>query len=321
MKKCILLSIVVLNLVFPASVKEAVDSLERDMDRTGQEIMRNEQERINKERESTEFFQPILEDRPVEMENTVLFMLKKVTVTDEEELLSQNEEHYLKKKYLYREVGVREVNMLINEANAILVKKGYITSRVSADTEKIAEGELVLRVTAGKIGEVRLNEGKFSDSLKTFFSRPSRKSGILNIRDIDTMTDNFNRNPSNNFSVNIVPSDQEGYSDIVAENKVTGKTTVSLGYDNHGDEGGGKNRLKIGLNIESPLGINDILSMNIQGVSSKKPDRSWKSSSASLQPGQIAPIGPFPGYDPDIHGLLPPQRDTSVWSISYRIPR
>ena len=82
MKKCILLSIVVLNLVFPASVKEAVDSLERDMDRTGQEIMRNEQERINKERESTEFFQPILEDRSVEMENTVLFMLKKVTVAE-----------------------------------------------------------------------------------------------------------------------------------------------------------------------------------------------------------------------------------------------
>ena len=81
MKKCILLSIVVLNLVFPASVKEAVDSLERDMDRTGQEIMRNEQERINKERESTEFFQPILENWSVKMENTVFFMLKKVTVT------------------------------------------------------------------------------------------------------------------------------------------------------------------------------------------------------------------------------------------------
>ncbi len=320
MKKCIFLSIAVLNLVFPASVKEASDSLERDMDRAGQEIMRNERERINKERESTEFFQPILEDRSVEMGNTVLFMLKKVTVTDVEELLTQNEEHYLRKKYLYREVGVREVNMLINEANAILVRKGYITSRVSADTGKIAEGELILRVTAGKIGKVRLNEGKFSDSLKIFFSRPSRKSGILNIRDIDTMTDNFNRNPSNNFSVNIVPSDQEGYSDIVAENKVAGKTTLSLGYDNHGDEGGGKNRLKIGLNIESPLGINDILSMHIQGVSSKKPDRSWKSSSALLQPGQIAPTGPFPGYDPDIHGLLPPQRETSVWSISYRIP-
>ncbi len=108
MKKCIFLSIAVLNLVFPASVKEASDSLERDMDRAGQEIMRNERERINKERESTEFFQPILEDRSVEMENTVLFMLKKVTVTDVEELLSQNEEHYLRKKYLYREMGVRE---------------------------------------------------------------------------------------------------------------------------------------------------------------------------------------------------------------------
>ena len=43
-----------------------------------------------------------------------------------------------------------------------------------------------------------------------------------------------------------------------------------LGYNNYGDEQGGKNRLKIGLDIESPLGVNDLLSMNIQGVKRKQ---------------------------------------------------
>ncbi|BBM35820.1 POTRA domain protein, ShlB-type [Pseudoleptotrichia goodfellowii] len=49
-------------------------------------------------------------------------------------------------------------------------------------------------------------------------------------------------------------------------------------------------------------------------------DRSWKIPESQLLPGQIAPSGPVPGYDPKIHGLLPPQRQTLLWNITYRIP-
>jgi len=104
--------------------------------------------------------------------------------------------------------------VLLNEANAILVKKGYVTSRINVNTDNIQQGEITFEVITGRIDKVKLNDNSFADKLKIFFNKPKTKGNVLNIRDIDTMTDNFNKNASNNFAVNIEPSDKEGFSNL-----------------------------------------------------------------------------------------------------------
>ncbi|MDO5089807.1 MAG: ShlB/FhaC/HecB family hemolysin secretion/activation protein [Leptotrichiaceae bacterium] len=294
------------------------------LDRQQQQIEKErhfiEQERRQKEIETTRFIESETQTISDIPENTVTFLLTDLEIKDSDKLLSSGDKFQLVSKYRYSEIGIKELNILVNEANALLVKRGFVTSRVSADTDNIKEGKIILQVITGKIDKIKLNHNRFGDKLKIFFNKPVTEKNILNIKDIDTMTDNFNKNSSNSFAVNIEPSNKEGYSNIVAKNEVKGKTTVSVGYNNHGDEQGGKNRAKIALDIESPLGINDLLSMNIQGVKRKKVNRDWKIPEASLLPGQIAPNGPFTGYDPNMHGLLPPQRNTLLWNIIYRVP-
>lgn len=312
----LLLCSVVVN---AAPKDEANRLLDKEQQRLEQERQLNEQENRRKEIESSKFA-PDIEIKPVEEENVTTFLLKDLQIIDKDKLLSEGDKFQLSKKYKYKEIGVKELNILLNEANAILVKKGYVTSRINVNTDNIQQGEITFEVITGRIDKIKLNDNSFADKLKKFFNKPKTEGNVLNIRDIDTMTDNFNKNASNNFAVNIEPSDKEGFSNIIGKNEIKGKTTVSVGYNNYGDEQGGKNRLKIGLDIESPLGVNDLLSMNIQGVKRKKVDRSWKIAESQLLPGQIAPSGPVPGYDPKIHGLLPPQRQTLLWNITYRIP-
>lgn len=319
--KNILIFLFLCTSISNASPQDEADRiLDREQKKIEQERQKEEQEKRQKEIENNRFFEPVDEIKPFNEENTTTFLLKELKIIDKDKLLSSGDIFKLKSKYRYSEIGVKELNELLNEANARLIKKGYITSRINVNTDKIENGEIIFEVMAGKIDRIRLNNNSFGDKLKVFFNKPKTKNNVLNIKDIDTMTDNFNKNSSNNFAVNIEPSLKEGFSNIVGKNEVKGKTTVIVGYNNYGDEQGGKNRLKLGLDIESPLGINDFLSMNIQGVKRKKVDRSWKVAESQLLPGQIAPSGPFGGYDPNIHGQLPPQRNTLLWNIMYRMP-
>lgn len=321
MKKILVLSLLCfVSLSFTAPQDDALKNVE-DRERDISRDLKTQEDRARQDRIENSIFRNDEPSAEVDStENGAVFFLSELEITDIDNLLTQNEEFFLKSKYLNRSIGIRELNELINKANGILVKKGFITSRVTANIEGIQAGKLSLEVISGKIDGISLNGNGFSDRAKMFLGKPVRRNNILNIRDIDTLTDNFNRNSSNNFAVKIEPSKKEGYSRIAATNEVKGKTTISLGYNNYGDEDGGKNRAKFGLSINSPFGINDFFSFSIQTVKRKKADRSWKIAETQLQPGQIAPSGPVPNYDPKIHGLLPPRRKTNLWSFAYSIP-
>lgn len=271
-----------------------------------------------KEIENNKFKNTKVEKVEEETENGVTFLLKEVEFLDKDKLLTQNEKYYVATKYRYKEVGIKEINDILNSANQILLKKGYITSRASVDTSNIKEDILIINILGGKVDKTILNDNSFNDKLKLFFNLPKNK--VLNIKDIDTITDNFNRNSSNNFTLNVEPSEEEGYSNLIGTNEIKGKTILKIGYNNHGDEQGGQNRLQIGLDVDSLLGINDKFTFNIQGVKKIKPDRSWKVNESTLKPGQIAANGPVANYDPKIHGLLPAQRETTLWGFNYRVP-
>jgi len=86
----------------------------------------------------------------------------------------------------------------------------------------------------------------------------TKEEKVLNVRDLDTTTENFNYLEANNMTMEIIPSDKENYSIIKLKNEMKDKFTISLLTNNYGEDNqNGIWRGGTSINIDSPLGIGD----------------------------------------------------------------
>ena len=82
----------------------------------------------------------------------------------------------------------------------------------------LSTGILDLEIVAGKIEAVVFNEEDNLDKMKKFFLFSFKENDILDIRNIDTTSENFNYLQANNVSIEILPGTKENYSIIKATN-------------------------------------------------------------------------------------------------------
>lgn len=315
MKKGLLLTFFILNgLVFSSSFNEE------------DKIILKQEQRLEQERTQREFEQreKIFENlnlekiQDTESEDEFEFYISKINLKDDEKLLNEIERERILAKYLNQNLGSVKITTLLTELTNRLIAKGYITSvaTISKDNNLTTE-ELNIEIIPGRIEEILLNENKNLDDLKKFFLFKSQKGDVLNIRDLDTATENFNYLEANNMTIEIIPGEKANYSIIKVNNSMKEKFTVSVLTNNHGeDRQNAIWRSGISVNIDSPLGIGDKLYFSYMTVNKKKPDRSWKESADTLKPGEILPIGPK-GYDPNRGEVLPYKRILDIYNFRY----
>ena len=309
------------NLAFPAPVNEANRIIDIQQRQIEQERTRQQQEKIQKEFENTKFDSPKPQvDKNIESNNlnTNKFLIKSVNIKDNDRLLSQREKNKIIEKYVYLELSSDDIRNLLTDLTNKLISKGYTTSVVNFDRNNdLTTGTLNLEIVAGKIEDIKINSGNGLDKYKEFFMFPKNKGKILNIRDIDTATDNFNSINANNMTMEVLPGRKENYSRIEVKNILKNKYTVGILANNYGDsKQNGIWRRGINLNIDSPLGIGDNFYFTYMTVPKKDPDRSWKKTIEELKPGEILPIGPV-GYDPANGDTLPYKRRLDMFNFGY----
>ena len=279
-----------------------------------------EQQKSQEEFENTRFndVPKIDKDSNFDDKNSKKFLINEIDIEDKDKLLSKKEKKNILKKYEYLEMGSSDIQNILVEITNKLVSKGYITSIATvSDKNDLTTGTLNLKVVAGKIEDVRINSGNGLDKYKEFFMFPKNRGKVLNIRDLDTATDNFNSIGANNMKMDIVPSSRENYSRIEVKNRLKNKYTVGILTNNYGDDKqNGIWRRGINLNIDSPLGIGDNFYFTYMTVPKKDPDRSWKKNIEDLAPGEILPIGPV-GYDPSKGDTLPYKRRLDMFNFGY----
>lgn len=309
MKKVVTYIFLVLNvLAFSDSFNENED--ERTILKQEQ---RSEQERLQKEFQKREenFNQLKLEKREKQDSsiNEIKFHISQINLEDEENLLNEIEKENILEKYLNRDLGSTEITNLVSDLTNRLIAKGYITSVATiSENNDLSTKTLNLKIVPGKIEKIILNEDKGFDNLKKTFLVSTKEGNVLNIRDLDTTTENFNYLEANNMTMEIVPSEIRNHSIVKLKNEMKEKFTVSALTNNYGeDRQNAIWRGGVSINIDSPLGIGDRVYFSYMTVHKKKPDRSWKRTTESLKPGEIAPIGPK-GYDPN-KDTLPYKRD------------
>ena len=279
---------------------------------------RSEQERLQKEFQQREdnFNQLKTEKQEISVDE-IKFHISQINLEDNEKLLNEIEKEKILGKYLDRDLGSTDITNLITELTNRLIEKGYVTSTASlSENNNLNSETLNLKIISGKIEKIILNEDDSLDKLKKYFLVSTKEEKVLNVRDLDTTTENFNYLEANNMTMEIIPSDKENYSIIKLKNEMKDKFTISLLSNNYGEDNqNGIWRGGTSINIDSPLGIGDRVYFSYMTVHKKKADRSWKRTTESLKPGEILPIGPK-GYDP-AKDTLPYKRELDLYNFRY----
>ena len=277
---------------------------------------RLEQERIQEKYEnSRDSYQ---KDTKIEVDkNELKFYISKINLFDDENLLNEIEKENILSKYENKKLGSTDISNILVELTNRLIEKGYVTSTASlSENNNLNSETLNLKIISGKIEKIILNEDDSLDKLKKYFLVSTKEEKVLNIRDLDTTTENFNYLEANNMTMEIIPSDKENYSIIKLKNEMKDKFTISLLTNNYGEDNqNGIWRGGTSINIDSPLGIGDRVYFSYMTVHKKKADRSWKRTTESLKPGEILPIGPK-GYEP-AKDTLPYKRELDLYNFRY----
>ena len=277
---------------------------------------RLEQERIQEKYENSK--DSYQKDTKIEVDkNELKFYISKINLFDDENLLNEIEKENILSKYENKKLGSTDISNILVELTNRLIEKGYITSTASlSENNNLNSETLNLKIISGKIEKIILNEDDSLDKLKKYFLVSTKEEKVLNVRDLDTTTENFNYLEANNMTMEIIPSDKENYSIIKLKNEMKDKFTISLLTNNYGEDNqNGIWRGGTSINIDSPLGIGDRVYFSYMTVHKKKADRSWKRTTESLKPGEILPIGPK-GYD-SAKDTLPYKRELDLYNFRY----
>lgn len=162
-------------------------------------------------------------------------------------------------------LGSEGVNLVLKRAQDALVARGYVTSRIVAEPQDLAQGTLQLTLLPGRIRAIRFAPDA-SNRATQWNAVPSKPGDILNLRDIEQALENFKRLPTAEADIQIEPADardglsaQPGQSDLVIRYKQAFPFRVSLSVDDGGSKATGKYQGGITISYDHFLTLNDLL--------------------------------------------------------------
>jgi hemolysin activation/secretion protein len=159
-------------------------------------------------------------------------------------------------------MGVGQINHLLATITASYVEKGYIASRPYLLSAPAAGQSLDIMIDEGYIESIELADQSLPVSLGGAF--PHMLGQPLNLRDLEQGLDQLNRLRSIDLTADIAPGSQPGASRIILRSRTAGQSrwALGLGIDNLGSASTGRDRNSVSLSVDSPLQLNDLLSLS-----------------------------------------------------------
>ncbi|MGF6269811.1 hemolysin activation/secretion protein [Lelliottia nimipressuralis] len=192
---------------------------------------------------------------PVE---TPCFPIRNVTLTGQDALPRWLPLQRIADQAQGRCLGGKGINLLMSTMQNRLVDHGWITTRVLAPTQDLKSGTLKLAIVPGYIRHVRLTEDS-DDYIQLYSSFPAHKGNLLDLRDIEQGLENLQRLPTVEASMEIVPGEQPGESDVVITRKQSKMWRLGLSLDDAGTETTGRYQGGVTLSLDNPFSLSDLL--------------------------------------------------------------
>ena len=220
------------------------------------------QERLGEERVETIVAPPPSVDLPAD--ESVRFHISQITIENQVERFRFLE--CIARPYVDKELSLSDINKLINAMNQSIMARGFSTSRIVVPEQNLSSGELHLVLLVGYINTVRFAEGSDTLYWKNLF--PFHEEDILNVRDIEQGIEQAKRIPSQDISVQLLPSEQPQRTDVVLTVKRGKNFYGTISVDDSGLEDTGKLQWYTSIGIDQPFHKNDLLriGMNLDGA-------------------------------------------------------
>lgn len=192
---------------------------------------------------------------------------------------------------LGRCLGTAGMNVVLARAQAAVLARGFVTTRVLASPQDLSTGTLTLSLMPGRIAAIRLTPESSVWSASPFGSAallataiPARVGDLLNLRDIEQGLENLKRVPTAEADIQIAPSDapgaRPGDSDLVVSYTQARKLRGALSLDDSGTKATGRYQAGATLSVDNPFGLNDLFYVNashsIDGHVFDDPDHATK---------------------------------------------
>lgn len=158
-------------------------------------------------------------------------------------------------------VGKQGIDVLVKGLSQTILARGYVTTRVLLPEQDLSTRTLKLSLIPGVIRHVRFADEKLRGTWKSAF--PTRDGELLNLRDFEQGLEQMKHVSSQDVSMQIVPADVPGESDVVLDVKRGKPWTVVASVDNSGTRATGRLQGNVSLGIDNPLGLNDIFNVGV----------------------------------------------------------
>jgi len=185
--------------------------------------------------------------------------------------LSQDPFHFLRQAmdvYRGRCIGRAGINLIQQRLSALVLSRGYSTTRLGIPEQDLSSGALTFVLIPGVIRSISFSAPEIDGSWKTAF--PSRPGDLLNLRDLEQGLEQLRRVPSQDVDMKIVPGERPGESDIVIDVMRRKPWRLAVSLDDSGAKGTGKLQAGVNLAVDSPLGLNDLFTVGFNTDADRK---------------------------------------------------
>ncbi|WP_081075588.1 ShlB/FhaC/HecB family hemolysin secretion/activation protein [Burkholderia stagnalis] len=158
-------------------------------------------------------------------------------------------------------VGKQGIDVLVKGLSQAILARGYVTTRVLVPEQDLSTGTLKLSLIPGTIRRIRFSDEKLRGTWKTAF--PTGDGEVLNLRDLEQGLEQMKRVSSQDVTMQIVPGELPGESDVVLDVKRGKPWTVVASIDNSGTRATGKLQGNLSVGIDNPLGLNDTFNVGV----------------------------------------------------------
>lgn len=174
-------------------------------------------------------------------------------------------------------LGETAVTLIISHTQNLLIDRGYTTTRILAEPQNLASGQLHLTVMPGLVRQIKLD---WDQSEVTHVERiqyannifPLKNGDILNLRALEQGLENLKRIPTAEADIQIVPADVPNQSDVIVkwkQRKIPVRLTLSA--DDAGSKQTGKYQGNVTFSLDNPLFRSDLFYFTVgQELADKK---------------------------------------------------
>jgi hemolysin activation/secretion protein len=167
--------------------------------------------------------------------------------------------HYLE-RYRGQCIGREGVNLIVHRLSALILQKGYSTTRLLIPEQDLSSGKLTLDLVPGVIHEIRFADAATYGTWRNAF--PAHAGDLLNLRDLEQGLEQMKRVPNQDVDMQIVPGSATGLSDVVITVKRAKPWTLTLSLDDSGLKSTGQLQAGINFALNNPLGLSDIFNFS-----------------------------------------------------------